>query len=173
MTGARLNATLDDKAFMAGVARLGGVLHVGVLSAIGTAMVEETQKRFETGRDVWGVAWAPLSPAYAQIKRGPGILRASRMLQRSITFQVSGASVTVGSNRVYAGVHQFGAVITPKNAPALTFLLGAGAGMKSRYMLVHAQSVRIPQRPYLGFGPNDQRAVMDVLDVFVQRSLRA
>lgn len=173
MTGARISFALDDKGFQTGVQRLGGVLHGGVLKAMGTALVEETNKRFDSGRDVWGTAWQALNPAYAQIKRGPGILRASRMLQRSITFEVSGSTIRVGSNRVYAAVHQFGAIIRPVRAPALTFLLGAGAGMKSKFMLVHAQSVRIPARPYLGFGPNDQRAVMEVVGAFVARTLGA
>ena len=97
------------------------------------------------------------------------------MLQRSITFQVSGAAVSVGSNRIYAAVHQFGAVITAKNAPALAFRLGFATGKRGgmQAAFVHVQSVRIPQRPYLGFGPNDQRAVMDVLGVFVARSWAA
>ncbi len=156
MTGARIDFTLNDGAYKQALTRFGGVLHSGVPRAIGAALVEETQKRFEAGRDVWGVAWAPLLPAYAAAKQGPGILRESRMLQRSITYQATGNAVAVGSNRVYAAVHQFGATITAKNAPALAFRLGR--------RMVRAKSVRIPARPYLGFGPKDQAAVMEVLD---------
>ncbi len=174
MTGARISFTLDDTAFQDAVTRLGGVLRTGVLAAIGVALVEEVNKRFESGSDVWGTAWQPLLPAYAQIKRGPGILRESRMLQRSITFRVSGSTIAVGSNRIYAAVHQFGATITAKNAPALAFKLGV-AGPKGGIepAFVHVQSVHIPARPYLGFGPNDQRAVMEVLGLFVQRAFAA
>ena len=173
MTGARLAFTLDDKAFQGAVTQLGGVLRSGVLAAIGVALVEEVNKRFESGRDVWGTPWQKLLPAYAAIKRGPGILRESRMLQRSITYRVSGSTIQVGSNRIYAAVHQFGATITAKNAPALAFKLGVAGkrgGIKAAF--VHVQTVHIPQRPYLGFGPNDQRAVMEVLGVFVARALR-
>lgn len=174
MTGARINTTLDDAAFRNAVTRLGGVLHAGVPRAIGAALVEQTQQRFESGRDVWGTPWAPLNPAYAAIKRGPSILRESRMLQRSINSQVGGLTIVVGSDRKYAAVHQFGAVITAKNAPALSFRLGvAGPRGGIWRAFVHAQSVRIPARPYLGFGPNDQRATMEVLEGFVQRALRA
>jgi phage gpG-like protein len=176
VTGARLTATLDDKQFQRAVTQLGGVLHTGVLAAIGVALVEEVNKRFETGKDVWGVAWQPLLPAYAAIKKGNGILRGKAMnggLQSSLTYDVSGSTIRVGATKIYAAVHQFGAVIKAKNAPYLAFQLGA-AGPKGgmRRAFVHVQSVRIPQRPYLGFGPNDQRAVMEVLDVFVGRLLR-
>ena len=175
MTGARINFTLDDKAFQGAVTKLGGVLRTGVVAAIGVALVEEVNKRFESGREPFGAAWQPLLPAYAAIKRGPGILRESRMLQRSITFRVSGSTVTVGSNRVYAAVHQFGATITAKNAPALAFQLGFRTGKRGgiQKAFVHVQKVTIPARPYLGFGPNDQRAVMEVLNGFVHRAFAA
>jgi len=172
MTGARIEFALDDKAYTAAVDRLGGVLRSGVLRAIGVALVEEVNLRFEAGKDVWGVAWAALNPAYAMIKRGPGILRESRMLQRSITFQVTGNRVAVGSNRIYAAVQQFGAVIKPKGAGHLSFKLGVATKSGGvRKAFVHAKSVRIPARPYLGFGPKDQRAVMETLQVFVNRAI--
>ncbi len=168
MTGATVAYTLDSGAYTAAVAQLGGVLKSGLLKAVGVALVEETQQRFDAGVDVWGTRWAPLLPAYAAIKRGPGILRASLMLQRSITFAVSGNTVSVGSNRVYAAVHQFGATIRPVRAKALAFRLG-GVGAKGRGGFVRAQSVTIPARPYLGFGPKDERAVLEVLQREVAR----
>ena len=166
MTGARINVVLDDKDYLAALTRFGGVLHTGVPKAIGVALVKQTQKRFDTGVDVEGTAWQALSPGYAAIKQGPGILRASRMLQRSITSKVEGLRIAVGSNRIYAAVHQFGATIKPVRAPALAFQVGVeGPEGDIHKAFVHVKSVRIPQRPYLGFGPNDRRAVMEVLTV--------
>ena len=118
MTGATISYSLDTGPFIAVVAQLSGVMKSGVPKAIGVALVEETQKRFDQGVDVWGTRWQPLQPAYAAIKRGPGILRASLMLQRSITFAVSGSTMSVGSNRVYAAVHQYGATSRPVRAKA-------------------------------------------------------
>jgi phage gpG-like protein len=165
MTGARIIATLDDATAQATIDRFRSGLGVGLMRAIGTALVEEVNLRFEEGKDVWGVKWAPLSPAYAAVKRGPGILRESRMLQRSITYQVLGPGrVAVGSSRVYAAIHQFGGTIKPKNGKVLVFHIGR--------QVVHARSVTIPQRPYLGFGPNDRRALLGVLDSLLKRSLR-
>jgi phage gpG-like protein len=171
VTGATIAYTLDSSAYTGAVAKLGGVLKSGLLKAVGVALVEETQHRFDAGVDVWGVKWQPLLPAYAAIKRGPGILRASLMLQRSITFQVSGSTVSVGSNRVYAAVHQFGAVIKAKNGKGLAFLLGGNESKhnKGGFHLIQVQSVTIPARPYLGFGPKDERAVLEVLGREVTR----
>jgi phage gpG-like protein len=170
MAGARISFTLDDKGFDAGVQKLGGVLRTGTIRAIGVALVEVVNQRFESAKDPFGQKWAGLLPAYALIKKGPGILRASGMLQRSITFTTSGSQVTVGSNRIYAAVHQFGATIKAKTPKGLAFSLGEagpvgprGGKSKTGIVRVHVQSVTVPQRPYLGFGPNDQRAVMDVI----------
>lgn len=169
MTGARIHATLDDKAFQAAVAKLGGVIRPGILRAIGTGLVEVVQRRFEAARDPFGGAWVALNPAYAAIKKGPGILRARGYLQRSITFDASGNHITIGSPMIYAGVHQFGATIKPVRAKALAFRMGGGGGKGGR--IVKAKSVTIPARPYLGFGPEDQREVMEVLQGFVDRSI--
>ena len=169
MTGARIEYALDSRAYTDAVARLGGVLKSGLLKAIGVALVEETQSRFDAGVDVWGTRWQPLLPAYEAIKRGPGILRASLMLQRSITFQVSGGTVSVGSNRIYAAVHQFGATIKPVNGKALKFKLGGQGKKGNKAGFVQAKSVHIPARPYLGFGPKDERAVLEVLQREVTR----
>lgn len=174
MTGARITYTLDDAAFQAAVAKLGGGLSTGVMRAIGDALVKETQLRFERGVDPFGVAWKPLNPAYAAIKRGPGILRQGRYLQRFITRETQGNTITVGSNRIYAAVHQFGATIKPKNGKALAFRLGkAGPRGGKGSGLVFARSVTIPARPYLGFGPADRRAVMETLEGFVTRAFGA
>ena len=173
MTGARLNATLDDKIYRSAVSKLGGVLHSQIPRAIGVALVEQTIRRIETGKDAWGRPFTPLNPAYAMIKRGPGILRESSMLLRSITSQVSGLTIAVGSNRIYAAVHQFGATITAKGPKGLSFRLGT-VGPKGgiRRAWVHVQSVKIPARPYLGFGEKDRTAVREVLASFYGQVFR-
>jgi phage gpG-like protein len=172
VTGARINFKLDDRDFQRAVTQFGGVLRSGTLKAVGTALVATADERFQDKREPFGAPWAPLLPAYAAIKtRGNGILFARGMLVRLLTYQVSGSTVSVGSPLIYAAVHQFGAVITAKNAPALAFKLLGAPGPRGgvRAAFVHVQSVRIPARPYLGFGPNDQRAVMETLGSEVKR----
>ena len=177
MTGSSIAYTLDDRKFDEGVAKLGGVMRTSMLRGIGVALVEETNKRFDSARDPFGQKWAPLNPGYAVIKKGPGILRASQQLQRSITFAVAGNKVTVGTNRIYGAIHQFGGTITAKTPKGLSFVMGftgprgkRGGKGKTLYTLVTVQSVFIPARPYLGFGPNDRRAVLETVDGFVTRA---
>ncbi len=65
----------------------------------------------------------------------------------SIVYQVSGDTVSIGSNRIYAIVYQFGAVIVPKNPKTLHFMLGRHP--------VTMKRVTIPARPFLGIGPEE------------------
>ena len=161
MTGIRITATLDDGKFRETLDRLAAVGRnpTPVMRAIGVGLQHATIDRFEQGRDPWGRPWAPLNPAYAAGKRGPGILREAGMrggLQGSITFATAGKTVIVGSNKVYAAVHQFGATIRPKKAGGRLVFRMVGH-------TVRAASVTIPARPYLGFGAADHEAVVDVL----------
>lgn len=137
-----------------------------IMRAIGTGIVSSTQDRFDAGQDPDGGAWAPLNPAYAAGKRGPGILRESGMrggLQSSITYRAGRSEVQVGSNKIYAAIHQYGGVITPKSAGRLVFRLGG--------RVVHARSVTIPQRRYLGISSDDQVMILDVVEGALARAI--
>ena len=73
MTGARIAFTLDDKGFNTGIQKLGGVLKTGIMRPISQAMADQTRLRFDTATDPFGQKWHALLPAYAAIKKGPGI----------------------------------------------------------------------------------------------------
>lgn len=129
------------------------------LKGIGNALVARAQLTFREQRDPWGAAWAPLSMVTlmrraskvkggAFTKRrhkftGEKIMRGSAVraigsakalldtgrLRNSLTFNVSGNTVTVGTNVVYAGPLQYGAAkrsfkgVAPwGNVPARAFL---------------------------------------------------
>ena len=138
-----------------------------ILRAIGTGLARNTRQRFDLGVAPDGQPWQALHPAYEAGKRGPGILRESGMrggLQGSITFDVSGAELAVGTNRIYGAIHQFGGTIRPRRGPYLVFRL-AGA-------LVRARQVTIPARPYLGIGEEDEETVLEVAEAFLDRAMR-
>src|SRR5258708_5528302 len=83
-------------------------------------------------------SWAPL--AQSTIDRGRGgagrkILIQSGRLKNSITYQVSGNQLTMGSNLVYSRIQQ----------------QGGNAGRHGR--------TRIPARPYLLFRPEDPQTI--------------
>ena len=168
MTGAVIEVKIDDTTAAKAFADMARVISdpQPVLRAIGTGLVQVTQDRFESATDPDGNAWADLNPLYASTKRGPGILRESAMrggLMASITYETSADAVQVGTNKIYAAVHQFGATIVPKEAPALIFRIGG--------KLVWARSVTIPARPFLGIGSDDEEMILDVVEGALARAL--
>jgi phage virion morphogenesis protein len=170
MTGAKLTVDFEDATWLDGIERLQLLTRnfTPLLKAIGVGLVRTTQDRFTAAKDPQRQSWRALNPLYAEEKKGPGILRERAMrggLMGSITFKVSGTEVAVGSNKKYAAVHQFGAVIRPVAAKALVFKLGG--------KLVHAGSVTIPARPYLGFGEADQRVALEAVAFELERTIAA
>ena len=167
MTG--VTCTFEVAAALAGMERAALALAqpAPLLRQIGLVLRQTTQDRFNQGVDPAGKAWAPLLPAYAAVKRGPSILVGSGMsggLQGSITFDTGPDFVAVGSNRIYAAVHHFGAVIKPVNAAALRFKLGS--------VWVTAKQVTIPARPYLGVSAADQVEIAELSGLYIARLLR-
>jgi phage virion morphogenesis protein len=139
-----------------------------LLRAIGTGLLRNAQDRFEEARAPDGSAWAPLQPFYLEVKRGPGILRGAGMrggLQGSLTMDSDDRSVVVGSARVYAAAHQFGATIRPRAAKVLLFRTARGRVWGA------AKEVTIPARPYLGLSRQDEETILDVTETVLQRAL--
>ena len=68
----------------------------------------------------------------------------------------------IGTNLVYAAIHEFGGVITPKKAKALSFEIGGE--------LIFAKSVHIPARPYLrpAFDTNLEKAKSEIAVVLTK-----
>lgn len=168
MSGARITIDIQDREVRAALRdwRALGRNPMPMMRAVGTRLVSNTQDRFDAGTDPQGQAWAPLSAAYAGLKRGPGVLREAGMrggLQGSITFEVAagGAEVAVGSNKIYAAIHQFGGTIRAKNAPFLRFRTVAGWAA--------VRSVTIPARPFLGLSRTDEEDIFDAVESFLRR----
>ena len=137
-----------------------------LLRPIGVLLVRNTQDRFDAETDPDGNRWAPLSPWYAAVKTGPGILRGAGMrggLQGSIVSEVSGSELAIGSNKVYAAIHQFGGTIKPSKGKLLVFRTAGGQVFGA------ARSVTIPARPYLGLSSDDARDILEVVEVQVAR----
>lgn len=131
-------------------------------------------------------AWAGLSPAYAATKQGGKILQLSGQLAASIT-PYHGADVAgVGTNKVYAAVHQFGGKIDqPSRKGEVYFKQGKDGTVGNRFVkksqsnfaqsvVFKARSVGIPARPYLPFiagqlQPQARGAIMLVIDRYVSQ----
>src|SRR3546814_7144 len=132
------------------------------LKNIGLHLVHSTKDRFLEERAPDGLPWAPLNPAYAAAKRGPGILRElgnAGGLMGSISYEVTGNQLEWGTNKVHAAVHQLGATIRPRTAEALVFPIGGET--------VIAKSVTIPAREFLGVSADDETEILAILEDFI------
>jgi len=135
-----------------------------ILRAIGVGLVRNTSRRFDLGMDPFGNPWAELNPAYESGKRNTRILQERGRLVGSISREVVGHELAVGSTVAYAAIHQFGGTIRPRSGPYLIFRLGGH--------LVKTREVFIPARPYLGIGPEDEDTILDVAEAFLERARR-
>ena len=161
MAGATL--TIDD-------AEVSGALD-GLLAAlgdltpvfknIGEHVQATTIDRFAEQKSPEGVPWKPLLPIYAATKKGPGILRETGQMAQ-IVYQVAEDMLQVGTNAIYAAVHQFGATIRPKEKKALAFMLGGQQVIVSK--------VEIPARPFLGLTADDQLEISGLVEDYLDAS---
>jgi phage virion morphogenesis protein len=116
-----------------------------VMDAVGQIIREGTQQRFVDQQGPDGTPWAPLKPAtIAARRRGGGtgsiqILRDTDRLMNSIDYRAGAETVTVFSNVIYSGVHQYG---WPKK--------------------------NIPARPFFGYNALDQQAVVTLLQGYLK-----
>ncbi len=122
-----------------------------VLKNIGEYETRVTKRRFVDEKDPEGNPWKDLNLLYAKTKKGPGKLRGETRTLSQIVYQVASDSVEIGTNAIYARVHNEGATITPKNAAALVFSMGG-----QTFML---QSVKIPKRQFLGVSDADRQEI--------------
>jgi len=140
---------------------------VGALSAVAEKMAETAQQRIEDGVDPDGVRWesyAALNPLYESDKKSSKILYERGNLLTSIQGSSDGNALITGSPLIYAGVHQFGALIQPRNALQLSFVMGGH--------LFHRSSVYIPARPYLGFSEEDRTLLIEGIETFIEATMR-
>ncbi|ANT39913.1 virion morphogenesis protein [Rhodovulum sp. P5] len=150
-----LTVTLDDVAARADLDRLEAASRdmTELMDQVGAVLVAGAQERIgQTNVTPGGVPW-PQS-LRAQLEGGL-TLHDSGQLMRSITEQPGPQSVRVGSNIIYAGIHQTGGTIRAKTARGLRFTLANGE-------TAVVGSVTIPARPYLGIS-DDERADIEGL----------
>lgn len=131
-----------------------------LLIGLGMMAIREFDKNFRAqGRPT---QWAPLKPKTLHRRRKSGkgakILRDTGRLQQSLSqgrignvYRLEPRSLTIGSNLVYARIHQFGGTIKrrPRSKPDGTPIRKKFAATASARMTYRARTIRIPARPYL------------------------
>lgn len=109
-----------------------------VLPVIGRKVTTLIQLGFRNSASPWGHPWQPLN---GQTTRRGKPLQDSGRLRNSISWQVHGDTVAIGTNVDHARVHQFGAVIKPVTARMLRWVGPRGP--------IYAKEVIIPARPFM------------------------
>lgn len=134
-----------------------------VWRAVGTELVTITKSSFkEPGMRISNWSAKRDGQGSNLIKKG--------MLKSSIRIvATTEKSVTVGSDRKYAGIHQLGGVIRPKAGGALVFWSGG--------RLWRVKKVTIPARPFLPFtadgelSPKHAKKIELILDKAMQKHI--
>jgi len=148
MTGVTLNVNLrgvdavKDR-FNSLILRLGDL--TPAMDEIGSMAVTSALDRFEKGRGPDGTAWPPSLRALEE--HGQTLILSGR-LRTSVTWKAGPREVEVGTNVIYAAIHQLGGK--------------AGRGRKTE----------IPARPYLGLSRDDETEIDAIIGDYLTGALR-
>lgn len=174
MTGASMELTGRD----AVLAELAGYVSrardaQGMFEQIGMSLVTSTQARFERGQAPSGSPWPPSLRALAT--GGKTLIESGRLL-RSIVFQAFNTGVEVGTNVIYAAIHQLGGLINrPARQQTLTFKRGKdgkrlqgfrkkGRGNETQTVSIGAGVSHMPIRAFLGLDDDDNREILRIAE---------
>jgi len=113
-----------------------GIRPADIMGPVAAIIESQTRRRIsedKTAPD--GTPWADWSPAYAKTRgKGKSLLESGGYLLDSIFGEKRGDEAIIGSNRVYAAIHQFG-----------------------------SEDETVPARPYLGLEGEDADDVLDLV----------
>ena len=79
-----------------------------ILNEIGILTKNKSEESFEKQSSPFGGRWKANAPATLIQKRGNKILTQSGLLRTSLTYKLENQIVTIGTNKEYAPIHQFG-----------------------------------------------------------------
>lgn len=164
------------------------------MSNMGRALKTATQLRFRNTSAPDGSQWAKSWRAQHQ---GGQTLSLTRRLRNSITYEATNNSVVVGTNVLYAAIHQFGGVVRAKNGPFLSIPVTPEARkagsprnmpglhvqqtLKGQFVLANdkgvvqyllRKQVTIPARPFLGVSQADSVELVGVVERFLKEGWR-
>lgn len=119
-----------------------------ILEAIGTEIETQIEERFENQRDVSGNKWQDISQKTKEYYNKKGgivgsILSRTRQLRDTIESQVNNSQLLTGATKVYAAVHNFG-----------------------------DNSRNIPQREFLGLSSNNYADIENIINEFLENSIK-
>jgi len=134
-----------------------------LMNRVGAVLESSTRARFRTGLAPDGTPW---KPSIRALVKGGKTLVDHAHLRDSITHDAEDRKTEVGSNLIYAAIHQFGGIIRAKAGGYLTFQI-PGVGWR------RVASVAIPARPYLGVSEDDRVNIADQVGLYLRKALAA
>ncbi len=133
-----------------------------LMEGIGSMLVRNTEKRFQKEESPKGEKWKKSQRAMRQNGK---TLTDKDQLKDSISSQVQGKTVQVGTNKEYARIHQFGGEIKPKKGKYLKFK-NSGGGYSQ------VKQVTMPPRPFIGISDDDIDDAKGIIADFMEKSFK-
>ncbi|MDC9620132.1 phage virion morphogenesis protein [Xenorhabdus sp. XENO-7] len=151
----RLDVRFDDQGIQEAFQR---VMQLGmdttpITRAVAAVLASESEDAFANQADpTTGQPWTPLTPRYqaklaARGRNGPLLQRTQGGLALSLSTTYDAGSATIGSNKVYAAIHQWGGL--PTMPPG---------------------SAAVPARPYMGLSA---QGIADIVAIINQQHAEA
>lgn len=178
MSGVLLNLDLrDDDVALADLGALIGRVEnpEPMYRDIGQALITSTHHRWDQGIAPDGSPWPP---SLRVVAHGGKTLILSSRLYRSITANASPTGVEVGTNVIYAAIHQLGGVISKAARTAvLHFKTNKRTGVsrfakpskadRARKATIGAHTIGMPERPFLGLDQDDPRTIQTIVENYL------
>lgn len=152
-----------------------------LFNKIGGALVTRTQSNFQTETSPDGTKWPSLKPRTAAKRIGSGsrgyenILRVKNRLYKSIGYQADPASAAIGTNVIYAAIHNMGGEINQAERQHTIYqrynektdtlnqrFVKRGRSNFARDVRIKARTIKIPAREFLGFAEGDRNEVLRI-----------
>lgn len=133
-----------------------------LMESIGLTLESATIDRFDSETAPDGRRWKPSLRARTE---GGKTLTERGLLRQSVHSVAGSDNVEVGTNLIYAGVHQTGATIRAKTEAGLRFQLPGGLGFR------RVMEVEIPARPFLGLSRDDETEVLAQVDDYAAAAM--
>ncbi len=129
-----------------------------LMDYLGAALESSTIHRFEEERGPDGQRWKPSQRAIADAGK---TLTDSGQLRSSITRRTSSDRVEIGTNKIYAGIHQFGSQEKVQvGAHTRTRKSSALPGGLTYSVAAFERQNNMPARPFLGLSSEDESELL-------------
>lgn len=165
--GLRVDGIEASAAALARGSRQAGNMR-GLYDQIGASLADSTRRRFDNEQAPDGSPWPPSMRALAE---GGKTLTDTARLKTSITFEADDTGVSVGTNVVYAAIHQLGGDIHQaarqqvihfkrKRGGRVEFAKANKKATFAQKVSVGERTIHMPARPFLGLDQDDNAEIV-------------